>query len=415
MWVVERLAGTPEVTLYHLRLGPRCQNKGLSAPNFRFANPTKWPILKPVDSLTQATLGAAVGELVLGRRLGNRAIAWGALFGTLPDLDILFSFLFDHAGWLWWHRGPSHSILVMVLASLLLARPLSKLWQHDRVSPALAGWFVLLNWSTHVLIDCFTTYGTLVFWPFDSTRVAFNNLFIIDPLFTLPMLVALLWLACLRKPAQLAKRRRINLIGLGAACTYVALSFGAKAIVSRGFEADLAKQGVDYERRFESPTPFNIILWRSVVDCGDSFWVGYRSIIEGPSEPVRWTIYPKRHEAAAPMQDLRELKLVEHFSSGWWIARPHAKGIWIGDLRFGERRDWDTREGMVDQRLSFSWDLLPAEERSRLRPQPHHRPKVKETLKRLAQRAAGNRDAWEANPRLEGVTGSLPEFLMTSP
>ena len=54
-----------------------------------------------VDSLTQATLGAAVGELVLGKRLGNRAIAWGALVGTLPDLDIIFTPLFDHAGWLW--------------------------------------------------------------------------------------------------------------------------------------------------------------------------------------------------------------------------------------------------------------------------------------------------------------------------
>lgn len=372
-------------------------------------------MLCAVDSLTQATLGAAIGEMALGKRLGNRAIAWGAFFGTLPDLDILFTPLFDHAGWLWWHRGPSHSLLMMTLASLLLARPLSRWWQADKVTPMLAGWFVFLVLSTHVLIDCFTTYGTLVCWPFDTTRIAFNNLFIIDPLFTLPMLLALIWIALLKKPAQLPRRRRVNLIGLGLACLYVGLSFGAKALASRGFEADLTRQGMTPLRRFESPTAFNIILWRSVVDTGESFWVGYRSILDASSEPTRWTIYPKGRDSCVKMGELRELQLIEHFSSGWWIARPHAKGLWIADLRFGEIREWDSRDGMVDHRMSFSWNLLPDEERNRLRPLPRTRPEMKEMLKRLAKRAAGHRQAWEASPRLEGVTGSLPEFLITRP
>lgn len=372
-------------------------------------------MLGGMDSLTQATLGAAVGELVLGRRLGNRAIAWGAFFGTLPDLDILFSPCFDHAGWLWWHRGPSHSLVVMLAATLLLARPLSRRWQRDRVSPLLAGWFVLLVWATHVLIDCFTTYGTLVFWPFDSTRVALNNLFIIDPLFTLPMLIALLWVLFLRKPAQLPKRRRINGIGLTLACLYAGISFGAKAVASRGFEADLERRGVEVIRRIESPTPFNIVVWRSVLEREDCFWVGYRSLLDRPSSPVRWTVYPKGREAAAKLSDARELHLVEHFSSGWWISRPHAKGIWIGDLRFGEMREWGSRKGMVDHRLVFSWDLLPAADKDRLRPLRARRGDPTELLKRLASRATGKRKAWEAHPRLEGVTGSLPESLAVEP
>lgn len=376
---------------------------------FKMPNPCR------VDSLTQATLGAAVGELVLGKRLGNRAIVWGAVFGTLPDLDALLSPFFDHASWLWWHRGPSHSILVMVLASLLLARPLSRMWKGDRITAPLAGWFVFLAWSTHVLIDCFNTYGTLVLWPFSATRVAFNNLFIIDPLFTLPMLVCLIWAAFLRKPKQLPKRRRLNLIGLAIACAYVGLSFGAKAIAAKGFEADLARQGVKYHAQFESPTPFNILLWRSTVDCGDSIWVGYHSLIDGRSKPIRWTVYPKGREAADKLGDSRELDLVKHFSGDWWIARPHAKGIWIADLRFGELREWGKRKGMVDHRFIFSWDLLPAEKRNRLRPKSRQRADMSEMLRRMAKRSMGKREAWESNPRLEGVTGSLPEFLLTQP
>ena len=368
-----------------------------------------------MDSLTQATLGAAIGELVLGKRLGNRGMAWGAAFGTLPDLDVLFSPLFDQAGWLWWHRGPSHSILVMVLASLLLARPLSRMWKREKISPVLAGWFVFLVWSTHVLIDCFNSYGTLVLWPFDGTRVAFNNLAIIDPLFTLPMLVTLIWIAFLRKPAQWAKRRRIHLIGLGIATAYAGLSFGAKAIASGSFEKDLNRQGVDYHDRFESPTVFNILLWRCLVDDGENIWVGYHSLVDGRKKPIRWTLYPKGREAAAQLGDLREIDLINHFSGEWWIARPHAKGIWIGDLRFGEMREWGQRKGMVDHRLMFSWDLLPAKDRNRLRMKPRSRGETGEMLKRLGKRAFGNREAWEANPRLEGVTGSLPEFLLTRP
>lgn len=368
-----------------------------------------------MDSLTQATLGAAVGELVLGRRLGNRAIAWGALFGTLPDLDVLVAPLFDTAGNLWWHRGPSHSLLVMVAASLLLARPMSRLWQGDKVGSALAGWFIFMVWSTHVLIDCFTVYGTHLLWPFSATRVAFNHLFIIDPLFTLPMLVCLAWLAFLRKPKQWPKRRRLNRWGLGLACGYVLLSLGAKAWVSHGFDRDLDARQAAHLRRIEAPTAFNILLWRSVVERDDSFWVGYRSVLEPPSRRVHWTVYPKGREAVDDINAPRELGIIDHFSDGWWIARRHNMGVWIGDLRFGEMRNWGSRDGMVDHRLSFAWDLLPDKTHDRLQAKYRQAGDAGEMMRQLARRMLGGTPAWRAAPRLEGVTGSLPEFLHTHP
>jgi inner membrane protein len=368
-------------------------------------------MVRGVDSITQAALGAAVGEMMLGKRMGNRALAWGAVFGTLPDLDALLSPFLDTAANLWWHRGPSHSLLVMVLASWLLAPRLAKLWKRDKISRARAGWFVFAVWSTHVLIDCFTVYGTSVWWPLPVERVALNHLFIIDPLFTLPMLVTLVWLAFLRTKKQVPKRRRLNAWGLGLAAAYALLSVGMKQVASAGFEADLERRGTDFERRMEAPTAFNILLWRSVVDRGNEFWVGYRSVFEPRSMPVRWTVYPQRAEVLAGMEDLREVKRVKWFSDGWWIARRHVKGAWIGDMRFGEVRSWGDRKGMVDSRLAFAWDVLPAEDSNRLRGKLPDRKKAGEMLQRLALRITGDRDGWEANPRLEGVTGSLPEFL----
>jgi inner membrane protein len=364
-----------------------------------------------VDSITQATLGAVMGELVLGKRLGNRALAWGALFGTLPDLDVVVAPLLDHAANLWWHRGPSHSLLVMVLAAWGLSPWLAKLWKRDKVSRARAGGFVFAAWSTHVLIDCFNVYGTSVLWPFSDHRAGFNHLFIIDLFFTLPMLTALVWLAFLRSRKQLPRRRRLNAWGLGISSAYALLSVGMKFAASAGFEADLARRGVEYQRRMEAPTPFNIILWRAVVDRGDELWVGYRTVWEGRDTPVRWTIYPRGAEALAGMEEMREIQTLKWFSDGWWIARRHAKGVWIGDLRFGEARAWEAKKGVVDNRLSFSWNVLQDAKGERLHAHHPARTDAGGTLRRMALRMVGKRSEWEATPRLAGVKGSLPVFL----
>lgn len=364
-----------------------------------------------VDSLTHVVLGAALGELMLGKRMGNRALAWGALFGTLPDLDALLVPFFDTAGLLWWHRGPSHSLLVMALGSYFLTPWLVKLWKRDKIGKSLAGWFVLVVWSTHVLIDCCTVYGTSVGWPLPVRRVAFNHLFIIDLCFTMPLLVSLVWLVFLRTKKQLPKRRRLNAWGLGLAAAYVLLSVGMKFVASAGFDADLVRRGAIYQRRMEAPTPMNILLWRAVVERRDEFWVGYRSVFEFRSTPVRWTVYPKGKEVLAGMEDLREVKTLQWFTAGWWIARPHAKGAWIGDLRFDEARSWGDKKSMVDSRLAFAWNLNPNAQGDRLQSLHPARAKIGESFGRMAARILGNREAWEANPRLAGVTGSLPELL----
>jgi inner membrane protein len=142
-----------------------------------------------VDSITQAALGGVVGELVLGRKLGWKGMAWGLFFGTLPDLDILVYPWLDQAEKLRWHRGISHSIAMMLVASFTFAKPLSLLHRKKGVSAKRAGWFVFLAWSTHVLIDVFTSYGTQVFEPFSDQRVAWSNIFIIDLFFTLPLFI----------------------------------------------------------------------------------------------------------------------------------------------------------------------------------------------------------------------------------
>jgi inner membrane protein len=371
----------------------------------------RFPHLSFMDSITQAALGAAVGELMLGKRLGNRALLWGALFGTLPDMDVLLAPFLSTAGKLVHHRGASHSLLLMVLASFALAPWLAKLWKKEKVSKPVAGAFVFVVWSTHVLIDCFTVYGTSVLWPFSEARVAFNHLFIIDFFYTGPLVVTLVWLAFLRSKKSKAKRRRLNLWGLGLSSGYVVLSLLAKWAASTGFDADLQRRGVTYERRMEAPTPLNILLWRSVVDRGDELWVGYRTIFEFHRTPVRWTVYPRGREIVEPFVNEPEIQAIIWFSNGWWIARENAKGVWMADLRFGESRAWGVKKDHVDRRIGFSWVFSSAEEGDRLRRINPDGRNAGDTLKRIVFRIFGQRDSWEGRPRLAGVPGALPEFL----
>ena len=118
-----------------------------------------------MDSLTQLTLGAAVGEATLGRQVGNRAILWGAICGTLPDLDVFIPFG-DAVRDFTYHRGFSHSLFVLAVLTPAMVWLILKF--HPQTAPLRRRWYVLvfLSFFTHIVLDCFTVYGTQIFWPF---------------------------------------------------------------------------------------------------------------------------------------------------------------------------------------------------------------------------------------------------------
>jgi len=158
-----------------------------------------------MDSLTQIVLGAAVGEAVLGKKVGNKAALFGAIAGTIPDLDIIARFLVDTVTATEWHRGFSHSILFSVLFAPLFGWLVWKMLPKKEASWRNWSWLFFWAMFTHPILDAFTTWGTQLFWPF-STRLAFQNIFVIDPLYTLPFLVLLI--LAMRYHRTSAKRRR---------------------------------------------------------------------------------------------------------------------------------------------------------------------------------------------------------------
>ncbi|MDC8001716.1 metal-dependent hydrolase [Aequorivita todarodis] len=281
-----------------------------------------------MDSVTQIVLGAAVGEAVLGKKIGNKAMALGAIAGTIPDLDVLSSHFTDTVTALEIHRGFTHSIVFAVVFGLLFGWLLS-LWDK-RASLKEWSWFWFLCFVTHPLLDAHTTWGTQLFWPLDI-RLAYKNIFVIDPLYTLPFLVFLI-LAMLQKRGSI-KRRKFNNLGLIVSSAYMLLTIVLKGITYSKFESALKKQKIAYSALETKPSPLNTILWTANVETDDAFLIGDYSFFD--TKPIRFYPHPKNHEALGDLAEYDKVQRLIKITQGWYTVSEKEEGIYLNDLRFG--------------------------------------------------------------------------------
>ncbi|MCF7568003.1 metal-dependent hydrolase [Sabulilitoribacter arenilitoris] len=237
-----------------------------------------------MDSLTQIVLGAACGEAVLGKKVGNKALLFGAIGGTIPDLDVFVgSWLYENEiDAMLFHRGFMHSILFSLLGSLSLGWLVHKLYNYGKRfnTTTQKDWISLFFWSlfTHLILDCFTPYGTQLFAPISNYRVAFNNIAVVDPIYTLPFLICMIVLMFFNRQSN---RRKLWLkLGLGISSTYMLFTFGNKFYMDSVFKETLIAKGIDYKRYYAQPTIFNNVLWYGVAESDSTYHVGYYSLLD---------------------------------------------------------------------------------------------------------------------------------------
>ena len=141
-----------------------------------------------MDPLSQGTVGAAFAQSIANKSNIIKIGIIGFLAGLAPDLDVLISSENDPILFLEYHRQFSHSLFFIPLGSLIVAIFTFPLFKK---SMSLKTIYVasFLGYATHGLLDACTSYGTLLFWPFSNERVTWNNISIIDPLFTIPVLI----------------------------------------------------------------------------------------------------------------------------------------------------------------------------------------------------------------------------------
>ena len=286
-----------------------------------------------MDSLTQIILGSSVGELVLGKKIGNKAILWGAIAGTIPDLDVVLNFLTDDISATEMHRGFSHSILFALLITPILGYIAKKIHKKEYdVNYKNWMWFFFWITITHSLLDAHTTWGTQLFWPFDY-RVAYQNIFVIDPFYTLPFLCFLV-LAMFYKKTNL-KRRKLNKLGLIISSSYIVITLLFKWVAHSEFKASLNNQKIEYNEIDTKPTPLNSILWSALIETETGYRTAYYSLLD--KKEIEFSKeFPKNHQLLKPFLDQKIIKQLINISNGWYFIEKKGDNLIFRDLRFGQ-------------------------------------------------------------------------------
>ncbi len=304
-----------------------------------------------MDSITQFALGASLAEAMLGKEYGKKAVLMGGVLGTLPDLDVLSIPLFSAVENFVYHRGASHAFFYQFIFSFFVAwfwiwlikkkqraRKQGGLPAKEESSlPRLKIWLtVLLCFLTHSIIDMFTVYGTKIWLPFSDRPVTTSNMFIIDPLFSLPIVITVL----LAFTLGASKRRAFVMLGLLS--LYTIWSLTAVQITKNKVETALERQNLSFDKILLTPTIFNTVVWRIIVIDKDNYYEAFYSFAKPLEGDIEFKILPRNlalldaSRGAAIQGNKSEFDKLTWFSGGFYKLKKTDAGIVFIDLRFGQ-------------------------------------------------------------------------------
>ena len=307
-----------------------------------------------MDSITQAALGAAIGEAALGHKVGWRGALWGGALATIPDLDVIVSPLLETTQRLAWHRGPSHSVFVLLLLGPLVGWALHRFFR-EKYDISRVRWMVTstVAFLSQPFLDVLTSYGTNVFWPVVPRPIEYSTISIIDPIYTAILFVGLgvaLW-------SEVGSRRRfvVGALTLALSTGYIGLLAGFKSQATDVFRAELARQNIEYSRLETHPGFFNSIFWQGYADSGDDFYVGIYSLLD-EDRRVDFIRVDKNRELIEPFLDEKPVQNLLRFSRGLYSIRQVDGKLVFEDLHIGRQDQW-----LADsQKAVFRFELVPS-------------------------------------------------------
>ena len=305
-----------------------------------------------MDSVTQIVLGAAIGEAFLGTKEGRKGAIWVAILGTIPDLDVAIGFFVDPVTQLAVHRSGSHSILIALLAAPLIGSLLKRV--HPKSKTSKMDWIAMtfFVFFTHIGIDICTVYGTQVFWPLSDYPYSFDNIFIIDPFYTLPLAIGVTTALLVKRSSRW--RFGANLAGLLISSFYLTWSASAKLIAQGSFRQGLASKGFQVEKVMSAPTPLNTFLWMGMGLHQDTIRVGLYSVLD-KRPPTGFYSVPRNSYLLNGHQDDIAIRRLMWFSKGWYAVEEDSLGLVYSDYRFGRNDAWLSDAG----KPVFNFRLIP--------------------------------------------------------
>jgi len=290
-----------------------------------------------MDSLTHIVLGACIGDAIASKKLGKKAMIIGALAQSTPDIDFITTFWLSDTKDILAHRGITHSIIFAIGATFVLALLGRYIFRRSQLS--FRHWILIfgINLFTHLLIDSFNAYGIGWFEPFSPYRVSFHLLFVADPLFSIWPFIAFLALLVIRihHPARNAWRT----FGIGFSFLYLCFAITGKLIVNSAVNRNLAAKGLEKEKFFTTPTPFNALLWFVVAQDKEGYQVGYRSIFDSKPE-MEFTYFPRNDYLLDSVLNREEVNDMRIFANEYYTVEKKNDTTIFNVLRFGQVVGW---------------------------------------------------------------------------
>ncbi|MCF8463416.1 MAG: metal-dependent hydrolase [Flavobacteriales bacterium] len=269
-----------------------------------------------MDSLTQAALGAAIGQAVLGKRIEGKAAIAGALVATIPDLDVFLRVFYSSYDMLRIHRGISHSLIFGVFGALLLSLILQRAKRFSQISMLRLWWFNALCLVTHSLLDFCTSYGTQLFLPFSDARLGLDIVNVVDPVYTVPLLLGTL--GGLFIPRLKPTMFRWNGLGLIVSSAYLLITFTVKINLNQKLESDLSKGDIKWHNLLTMPVGIASINWYGLATADDGIYMKKYSLFSESEQPFQFF----------PQNDLLLNKLESEVAS---TMRWFAKGFYTAE------------------------------------------------------------------------------------
>ena len=305
-----------------------------------------------MDSLTHIALGACMGEAFAGKTVGKKAMLWGALAQSIPDIDFIAASWLNTSENLLAHRGFTHSILFGLAAAVLMTFFAEKWHRPHNISFRRWLAFFTAVILTHIFLDAFNNYGVGWFEPFSHYRISFNVIFVADPFFSIVPGIAFVMLLVLSRFSK--KRKFWWRTGLAFCFLYLGYCVVNKTIINNQVKQLLNKQDIKYNSYFTTPAPFQAWLWFVTAAADSGYYVGYRSVFD-KSEKIRLKYFPRNGYLLAAAENKKEVQQLIRFSQGYYTVEQRKDTLVFNDLRFGQVVGWEN----PDAEFAFHFYLTP--------------------------------------------------------
>ncbi len=298
-----------------------------------------------MDSVTHIALGACIGEAFFEKGFGKKAMLWGALAQSIPDIDFISSFWLNTPESLLAHRGFTHSFLFALLIIPIFALTADKIHRPHNI--AFKTWilFFAAEVFLHLFIDGFNNYGVGWFEPFSHHRFSFNTIYVADPFFSVWAGIAFFMLLVLNSHST--KRKFWWKFGVIIPFVYLGYCTLNKVKINNGVKEILTTQHIPHERYFTTPAPLQSWLWYVVAGNDSGYYVGFRSVFDNKKQ-IDFQYFPRRDSLLQAVNNYEDLQKLIRFSQQFYTAEMYNDTLVFNDLRFGQVIGWKSpREKFV--------------------------------------------------------------------